>query len=194
MRYATCLLLIALLGLGFASACGGDTAETPPTAELAASDEGEIATFTLTSAAFSNGNAIPEKYGRKGENVSPPLEWANPPAEAHSFALICDDPDAPSGTWVHWVVYNIPAQTRSLPEAVARDPNLPDGSRNGKNSWGDMGYDGPQPPGGTHHYVFKLYALDTVPDLEPGANKEALLAAITRHVVGQAELMGTFAK
>jgi Raf kinase inhibitor-like YbhB/YbcL family protein len=148
--------------------------------------------FGFTSTAFTNGQAIPLKYTCDGDDISPPLEWADEPQGTLSFALIADDPDAPVGTWVHWVLYNVPAGTHTLPESVPSDAELSDGSRHGKNSWGQFGYGGPCPPGGTHRYFFKLYALDTVLDRGPGASKEQLLGAMEGHIVAQAELMGTY--
>jgi Raf kinase inhibitor-like YbhB/YbcL family protein len=150
----------------------------------------------LTSDAFANGQSIPVKYSCKGNNISPALAWNEPPAGTQSFALIVDDPDAPMGTWVHWVLFNIPAGTRSLQE------NLPITGKNvdpnaiyvGKNSSGNSRYDGPCPPSGTHRYYFKLYALDTTLSLLPGATKEEVLQAMQGHVLAQGELMGTFSK
>jgi Raf kinase inhibitor-like YbhB/YbcL family protein len=150
--------------------------------------------FELTSAAFAAGEPIPPKYTCDGDDVSPPLEWSEPPAGTQSFALICDDPDAPVGTWVHWVLFNLPAGARALPEAVPADADLPDGSRHGNNSWPRLGYGGPCPPSGTHRYFFKLYALDTALDLAAGASKKELLGAMEGHVLAQAELMGTYSR
>ncbi len=150
--------------------------------------------FPLTSTAFANGAKIPAKYSCDGNDVSPPLQWSDPPQGARSFALICDDPDAPAGTWVHWVLYNVPADARTLPEAIPSNAELADGSRQGKNSWGKLGYGGPCPPGGTHRYFFKLYALDTVLDLSSGANKAQVLKAMEGHILAQTELMGKYAR
>jgi Raf kinase inhibitor-like YbhB/YbcL family protein len=150
--------------------------------------------FVLTSAAFSMEEAIPTKYSCDGENISPPLEWSDPPDGTQSFVLISDDPDAPAGTWVHWLLYNIPADARALPEAIPPEGELPDGSRHGKNSFRRLDYGGPCPPSGTHRYFFKLYALDTVLDLEPGADKETLLQAMGGHILAQSELMGTYSR
>ncbi len=145
----------------------------------------------LTSDAFTNGQSIPVKYSCRGNNISPALAWNEPPADTKSFALIVDDPDAPGGTWVHWVLFNIPADTRSLPE------NLPAGGNTlsvGKNSSGNTQYDGPCPPSGTHRYFFKLYALDSTLSLAPGATQAQVLQAMQGHILAQAELMGTFSK
>jgi Raf kinase inhibitor-like YbhB/YbcL family protein len=111
-----------------------------------------------------------------------------------TLALIMDDPDAPVGIWIHWVLFNIPANLRGLSEGVAAQATLADGSQHGNNSWKRVGYGGPCPPSGTHHYVFKLYALDTKLDLSPGSSKEDLLKAMEGHVLAQAQLVGTFSK
>ena len=145
--------------------------------------------LTLTSDAFANGQSIPAKYTCKGKNISPALAWTEPPVGTHSLALIMDDPDAPGGTWVHWVLFNIPVSTRSLPEAL----HVNDISA-GKNSWGDMQYGGPCPPSGTHRYFFKLYALDRYLSLSPGATKDDVLRAMGGHTLAQGELVGTFTR
>jgi len=150
--------------------------------------------FEVTSSAFAPGEAIPRKYTCDGEDISPPLAWSNPPQDTQSFALIADDPDAPMGTWVHWVLYNLPAEARSLPQAISPEAELPDGSRHGNNSRPRLGYAGPCPPSGTHRYFFKLYALDTVLDLTAGASKEQLLQAVEGHILAQAELMGSYTR
>ena len=152
----------------------------------------------LTSPAFANGARIPVRHTGEGEDRSPPLEWTDPPEGTKAFALICDDPDAPRGTWDHWILWNIPADRAKLPEGVARTETLPDlgGARQGRNSWPKTGYNGPMPPPGhgTHHYHFVLYALDTVLDLKPGADKKALLAAMDKHILGKAKLTGTYSR
>jgi Raf kinase inhibitor-like YbhB/YbcL family protein len=145
--------------------------------------------LTLTSDAFANGQSIPAKYSCTGKNISPALAWSEPPAGTQSFALIVDDPDAPMGTWVHWVLFNIPADARSLQE------NMDTSAMSiGKNSSGNMRYDGPCPPSGTHRYFFKLYTLDSTLSLSPGATKEQVLNATKGHILAQGELMGTFSK
>lgn len=143
----------------------------------------------LTSDAFANGQSIPSKYSCKGKNISPALGWTEPPAGTQSLALIMDDPDAPGGTWVHWVLFNIPASMRNLQEGLPAS-----GMSVGKNSWGDMRYGGPCPPSGTHRYFFKLYALDTTINLSPGATKEQVLKEVDGHILAQGELVGTFSK
>ena len=150
--------------------------------------------LTITSDAFAHGQSIPAKYTCVGRNISPALSWGEPPAGTQSFALIMDDPDASGGTWVHWLLYNIPAAARSLPEDLAvTGKNVPEG-QGGENSWGDIGYGGPCTPSGTHRYFFKIYALDETVGLLPGANKGELLKAMQGHILAQGELMGTFSK
>ena len=152
--------------------------------------------LTITSDAFASGQSIPAKYSCIGRNISPPLAWNEPPTGTKSFTLIMDDPDAPIGTWVHWVLYNIPLTNRELQEDLPLtgknvDPNA---IYVGKNSSGNIGYDGPCPPGGTHRYFFKVYALDTTINLLPGATKEQVLKEMDGHILAQGELVGTFSK
>jgi len=146
----------------------------------------------VTSSAFNEGQMIPLKYTCDGQDISPPLEWEDAPDATKSFALICDDPDAPMGMWVHWVVYDIPPDMNNLPEHVRPERQLGNGIRQGNNSWPNIGYGGPCPPGGTHRYYFKLYALDTTLNLKPGATKEQLLQAMKGHVLEEAHLMGKY--
>lgn len=148
----------------------------------------------LTSPAFADGGLIPRRYTCDGDDASPPLAWSGVPATTVSLALIADDPDAPRGTWVHWVLYNLPATTTSLPEALPTDERLPNGALQGRNDFRRTGYGGPCPPSGTHRYFFKLYALDTVLSLEPGATKQQLLQAMEGHVLAEAQLMGRYAR
>ena len=152
--------------------------------------------LNLTSDAFVNGQSIPAKYACTGRNISPALTWNEPPAGTQSLALIMDDPDAPMGTWVHWVLFNIPAEARSLQEDLpVTGKNVePSAIYVGKNSSGNTRYDGPCPPGGTHRYYFRLYALDTIMSLSPGATKEQVLKETEGHILAQGELMGTFSK
>ncbi|HEY60901.1 MAG TPA: YbhB/YbcL family Raf kinase inhibitor-like protein [Anaerolineae bacterium] len=148
--------------------------------------------FELTSPDFTNGGMIPQLYSCDGEDTSPKLIWKDPPQGTKSFALIMDDPDAPMGTWVHWIIFNIPPEKLSLPRAVSPEMNLPDGSQQGRNSWHQISYGGPCPPSGTHRYLFKLYALATILDLEAGADKATLVRAMEKHILKKAELMGLF--
>lgn len=155
----------------------------------------ELATLELTSEAFGPQETIPERFTCDGEDISPPLSWSAPPDPTQSFALIMDDPDAPMGIWVHWVLFNIPADKRALPENVPAEDQLSDGSLHGSNSWRRSNYGGPCPPSGsTHRYVFKLYTLDTQLDLEAGATKKQVLDAMDGHVLAHGELVGTFSR
>jgi Raf kinase inhibitor-like YbhB/YbcL family protein len=153
--------------------------------------------ITITSPAFEPGAEIPAKYTCDGEDSSPPLEWADPPEGTQSFALIVDDPDAPIRIWVHWVVYNLPSESRSLPDSASRAKgktfNLPEGAVQGKSSFNRTDYGGPCPPGGQHRYVFHLYALDTVLGSET-MDKAALIKAMQGHILAQGELMGVFTR
>ena len=146
----------------------------------------------IKSKAFSEGGMIPSKYTCDGEDISPPLAWSGVPESAKSLALISDDPDAPVGTWVHWVLYNVPAEVTELPENMPPDRTLQNGARQGMTDFRRVGYGGPCPPGGTHRYFFKLYALDTVLDLEAGATKKALEEAMEGHVLAEGQLMGRY--
>lgn len=148
----------------------------------------------LYSPEFLTGNFIPFKYTCDGENHSPPLNWEDPPTETQSFALIVSDPDAPNGTFTHWVLYNLPADLRQLPEKVPNLATLPDGSKQGRNDFGKIGFGGPCPPSGTHRYFFKLHALDHPLDVAPGASKEQILQAMRGHVLDAAELMGLYGR
>ncbi len=149
-------------------------------------------TMELNSSAFSQGRAIPAKYTCDGKDVSPPLTWTETPPGTKSLALIADDPDAPMGTWVHWVIYNLPPATRQLPEEFPTDGPLPDGTIQGKTDFGRTGYGGPCPPSGTHRYFFHLFALDTVLSLPPASTAKQLKAAMQGHILAEAELMGTY--
>jgi Raf kinase inhibitor-like YbhB/YbcL family protein len=148
--------------------------------------------LTVASSAFPAGGPIPSVHTCEGKDISPPLAWTDSPAGTESFALISDDPDAPMGTWVHWVLYNLPPSTRQLPEAFPTKAQFPDGTRQGMTDFQRIGYGGPCPPSGTHRYYFKLYALDAVLDLASGATKPQLEAAMQGHILAQAELMGTY--
>ena len=150
--------------------------------------------MTLRSTAFTEGASIPKKYTCDGKNVSPPLQWGGAPDETLSFALIADDPDAPAGTWVHWVIYQIPPEKNRLEEEISARRKLENGMVQGENDFGHVGYGGPCPPGGTHRYFFKLYALDTGLDLEPGATKQELLDAMKGHILEESKLMGRYSR
>jgi Raf kinase inhibitor-like YbhB/YbcL family protein len=153
--------------------------------------------MTLESSAFGRNETVPRPYTGDGADKSPPLSWSNAPPGTKEFALIVDDPDAPTPEpWVHWVIYRIPAETSSLPEGVrpAMRVDAPAGVLQGKNSWNKIGYGGPAPPKGhgLHHYHFKLYALDLQLNLDPGVTKNALLEAMSGHILAQGELIGTY--
>ena len=188
------LLLVAGLMALAGAACGSE-ADTSATdaepdananADVEGASEGENS-LALTSSAFGEGEVIPERYTCDGEDVSPPLAWERGPAGTVTYALVMDDPDAPAGTWVHWVLFNLPDDRRQLAEDVTADAGA-----QGTNSWGRTGYGGPCPPSGQHRYLFKLYALDTELALEAGADKETLLAAMEGHVLANGQLTGVY--
>ena len=208
-------LCLGILLLGACTAPAPEPTETPPVdkapAEPTKAPEPTIPStvtefppkptdvpmpFELTSTAFLQGEPIPVKYSCDGEDISPPLSWGDPPEGTQSFVLIMDDPDAPVGTWDHWLLFNIQADMRGLEE------NLPITGKNqepgsifvGNNSWSRADYGGPCPPGGTHRYFFKLYALDTTISLLPGVAKQELLSAMEGHILAETELMGTFTR
>ena len=146
----------------------------------------------IKSSEFKEGSSIPAKYTCDNIDVSPPFEWSQVPAGVKTFALICDDPDAPGATWVHWVIFNIPGNLRELSENIPATDTLPNGAIQGKNDFGKIGYGGPCPPGGTHRYYFKLYALDKDLDSKPGITKKDLLKAIEGHILDEVHLMGRY--
>ncbi len=149
--------------------------------------------FAVTSQSFSDGAEIPAKFSCKGADVSPELHWTDPPSGTQSFALIADDPDATAGTWTHWVLFDLPAEIRSVPEGVQKVDEVPTGGRQGRNDFRKIGYGGPCPPvGKSHRYFFKLYALDAKLNLKPGTDKQEVERAMHGHVLGETQLMGTF--
>jgi Raf kinase inhibitor-like YbhB/YbcL family protein len=157
------------------------------------STEAKFAEITLTSSAFQDGGAIPYLYTCEGDDISPPLAWSGAPAIARSYAMVCEDPDAPRGIWIHWVFYNIPGDAVELNKAVPTLPELPSGARHGRNTAGDMAYAGPcPPPGKPHRYFFRLYALDISLNLAPGATKAELEQAMDQHILAQGTLMGMY--
>ena len=155
---------------------------------------GVVATLALSSASFQGGGKIPSQYTCDGADTSPHLSWPAPPAGTKSFALLMTDPDAPGGTFVHWVLYDIPASARELPVGVPKQGQLPDASRQGVNDFGKVGYGGPCPPRGTHHYVFSLHALDTTLGLPPGATRSQIESAIKGHILAHGELVGLYSR
>lgn len=207
-KHAMLIVSLGILLLGACAAPATEAVEDPPVDEAPVeateeptqtttpaeppSEAMEPATsFELASAAFSAGEPIPVRYSCDGEDISPALAWNNPPEGTQSITLIMDDPDAPGGTWDHWIVFNIPANARELPEAVSAEDIS---AIFGQNSWGRGDYGGPCPPGGTHRYFFKLYALDTTLSSGESANKGEVLAAMEGHILAEAELMGTFSR
>jgi len=151
--------------------------------------------FTIKSSAFDEGATIPKRYTCDGADVSPPLSWSGTPAGTKSYALICDDPDAPMGTWVHWVLWGLPPDTMALLEGVPAQAVMASGVRQGLNSGARVGYNGPcPPPGNPHRYFFKLYALDATLTLPANANKAALETAMKGHILAQAQVMGKYGR
>ena len=184
--FVTAAVLIAAAAVLIIALTPRPTARAP----LEPAQEATVS-LQLTSPAFAAQGGIPKRFTCDGEDVSPPLAWAGAPAGTRSFALVVDDPDAPMGTWVHWVLYDLPDTVTALPEAVTAK-TLPLGTREGTNSWKQPGYGGPCPPIGRHRYFHKLYALDIVlPDLNR-PTKAALEKAMAGHVLAQTELVGTY--
>ena len=171
-------ILTVLLFLVFLTSCTQSA--------IVQNQEGD--TMKIISPAFKEAGMIPAEYTCTGDDISPELNIEGVPANAKSLALICDDPDAPMGTWDHWVVFNIPASATKIAKATE-----PQGTA-GKNSWGKTGYGGPCPPSGVHRYFFKAYALDIMLDLPSGSNKKAVESAMKGHVVAQTQLMGKYQK
>lgn len=158
-------------------------------------EKGGPVMLQVASAAFSAGETIPKKFTCDGPDVSPKLTWNEPPANTKSLALIMDDPDAPVGTWVHWVIYDLPGDTRELAEGIAKQEQLSSGARQGRNDFGKIGYGGPcPPPGKPHRYFFKLYALDAKLDLKAGASKANVESAMKGHILAQGELIGKYGR
>ena len=155
---------------------------------------GEPMTIKITSTAFEDNGMIPAKYTCQGQDISPPLKWEAVPEGTVSIALICDDPDAPMGTFVHWVLYNLPGNTNELAEDIPREKTLPNGAKQGMTDFGRVGYGGPCPPSGTHRYFFKIYALDAKLDLPDGAGKSQLVQAMEGHIIAQGQLIGKYKK
>lgn len=152
------------------------------------------ANIIVKSNSFSDGGMIPAKYTCDGANISPQLSWDNAPKGTKSFVLICEDPDAPMGTFTHWILYDIPADVHELLENLPKDKILPNGAKQGIADFKKIGYGGPCPPNGTHRYYFKLYALDTLLNLEPGLKKEDILKAMNGHILAQGQIMGKYAR
>ena len=176
LRFATLFLVILLAATVFAQ-------------------KGGLVSLSLQSSAFKEGADIPRQYTCEGADISPALAWGEAPQKTQSFALIADDPDAPVGTWVHWVAWDIPAAARQLPENVAKTAGLPGGGHQGTNDFRNIGYGGPcPPPGKPHRYYFKLYALDVVLPVRERMSRDQLLAGMNGHILAEGQLMGTYGR
>ncbi len=177
--------------------CGGDAPETVPGETAAEEQTAEVGVLELTSTAFEPGATIPVRHTCDGDDKSPPLSWGEPPKGARSFVVIMDDPDAvevAGRIWVHWLIYNLPPRARSLSDGIPRQVVLPAGARQGDGDSG-MGYHGPcPPPGRTHTYSFRLYALDAFLPVDPVFTKESLVEAMQGHILATGELQGTYAR
>ncbi len=183
-------LVVVLLGLAMIGCAQGPHPPTQlPGSSAANQNKPEI---KLTSTAFKDGESIPRPYTCDGINISPSLEWSGVPKTAKTIAIVCDDPDAPGGTWVHWVLYNLPAENIGLVENLPATENLKAGGFQGKNDFGKIGYGGPCPPSGTHRYFFRVYAIDSELPLKAGATKAELVKAMEGHTLVQGQLMGTY--
>ena len=185
----TVISILTALAVGALAGCAAPPGTRAPSKPQAASS------FKLQTPAFKPGSDLPRKFTCEGADASPALDWSGPPPSTQSFALIVDDPDAPGGAWVHWVVYDLPASARQLPEGVPQADDLPDGGRQGVNDFGKPGYGGPcPPPGKPHRYFFKLYALDKRLDLGAGATKKAVEQAMKGHILARTELVGRYGR
>ncbi len=165
------------------------TSKQAPSQEAKYNGEKEAKKMKIYSEQFADNGMIPARYTADGKDINPPLLIEGVPQEAKSLVLIMDDPDAPMGTWDHWILYNIPPDTKEIAE-----DSVPEGALVGKNSWGKMEYGGPAPPSGVHRYFFKLYALDVVLDLPPGATKSQVESAMEGHILAQAEWVGKYTR
>lgn len=158
-----------------------------------AKDSSEVAKLTVSSKAFTEGSTIPKEFTADGSDISPGITWSEAPKGTKSLAITCEDPDAPAGTWFHWIVYDIPPATTTMKQNVVKRPDLPDGIKQGVNDFGKPGYNGPSPPKGpVHHYHFKVFALDSKLPLKSGADKRAFYSAIKGKVLGQGMSTGIY--
>jgi Raf kinase inhibitor-like YbhB/YbcL family protein len=186
------MMLLALAAWMVAGCMGSvQPAGRPGSPGPAASEAGGV-TMKITSSAFAEGAMIPARYTCDGQDISPPLAWADVPGGAAALALICDDPDAPAGTWVHWVAFNLPPGAGGLPEGTPAAKTLQAGGVQATNSWRRIGYGGPCPPSGTHRYFFKLYALDSMLSLSGNATAKDVQAAMKGRILAEAQLMGRY--
>lgn len=172
----------------------GTTTHVLKQSDISKNQSDPMKTFSVGSPAFVQGAMIPRNYTCDGTDSSPELSWSDIPSGATSLAIVVEDPDAPSGLWIHWVAYNIPSTRTGMPKGVPVGESIPEGGRQGRNSWGNIGYRGPCPPPGTHRYFFRIFALDTMLDLQGEPTREQLLKAMSGHIVGQCELMGRYSR
>jgi hypothetical protein len=190
-------LSIAIAGLTFsllACSCAKQSQPVPNQTNVPTTNQNQATTkIKVASTAFKEGESIPSQYTCDGVNISPSLEWTATPG-AKTLAIVCDDPDAPAGTWTHWLVYNLPGATMGVIENMPVQEKVGGGGMQGTNDFGKIGYGGPCPPKGTHRYFFKVYALDSELPLKPAATKDQLMKAMEGHVIAQGQLMGTYAK
>jgi Raf kinase inhibitor-like YbhB/YbcL family protein len=185
------LILILVSNTGIYSPCFGG-----PIRRLARIERNlQKHKFAMYSSAFKNGEKIPTNYTADGANVSPPLAWGTAPDGTKSFALICEDPDAPMGTWTHWLIYDIPGDQKGLKQGIPADATLSDGTKQGITSFNRVGYGGPSPPKGKpHRYFFKLYALDSMSKLAAATDINSLKGVIKAHTLSESDLMGTYGR
>jgi Raf kinase inhibitor-like YbhB/YbcL family protein len=195
IRDHSCFLFAGLVVLASIPGCAKKEPGTGEARPSAGSQEPTMIAIQIQSSAFAQGAAIPEMHTCDGKDASPPLSWGKGPDSTRAWALIVDDPDAPSKTWVHWVLFNLPDSTHSLDAGVPTTGELENGARQGKNDSGKLGYGGPCPPSGKpHRYFFRLYALNAPLDLPAGATRTQVDQAMEGHILGRGELMGTYAR
>jgi len=186
--------LAAITAFSLAACKGNKEKETETRPDIVLTEGEDTMTIAVTSPAFEDGGMIPKKFTCDGENISPPLHIGDVPDEARSLTLIADDPDALGGTWVHWVLYDLPPKTTELPENMPVDEEIQDGAHHGVSDFKRFGYGGPCPPSGTHRYYFKVYALDTILNLSGRVTKADVIKAIQGHVLAEGQLMGRYAR
>ena len=193
--FASSRMASAIVSILTALAVGALAGCAQPGTRAPSEPQAKASSFKLQATAFKPGSDLPRKFTCEGADASPALDWSGPPASTQSFALIVDDPDAPGGAWVHWVVYDLPANARQLPEGVPQADDLPGGGRQGVNDFEKSGYGGPcPPPGKPHRYFFKLYALDKRLDLGAAATKKAVEQAMKGHILARAKLVGRYGR
>ena len=175
-----------LLAIFFLAGCAAGKQE--------ATEEEGVPSMQISSNAFHEGAPIPKEYTADGKNVSPPIHWTGAPDSTKSFALVCEDPDAPRGIWTHWVLFNVPPETHELHEGMPTHAVVLGGAKQGMNDFRKTGYGGPDPPRGTHRYEFKVYALDSLLDLPESTNRQQLLEAMKGHILAKGQLMGKYGR